>query len=448
MCSRDCSEDEAVCPEGFTCGDLSGGRYCLQGCVADEGCRDGMICVVGQCRLAVGWDRPCEENADCESGICHEGRCNLECHAAGACPEGLSCIDPGSGVPVCLVHNPPPSGPGTSGENCTFDECAADHICVSRTDRPANDPNAYCSRSCGSELDCPADMTCRGTQLNFESDPILRCVPREYCERCSYDTQCGIEGDLCVSRDPLRGAGRHCSRSCDPEREGTCPTDSTCREALWCAADRAWVADCEWCSDEEACGAAEDGPVHQCFHDYGACEGDGSEYCAPCYVDADCPEGGICNFDQYTANNYCTMPCPEEEGVYRCPPEHSCFMIEGIDDPQCLPRQGSCSHPSGGITTCFVCEGMGDCISGQCLPWNLTPGYPMVCWEDCPGGDADCPDFTVCHPLSDGSGNTFNLCGPPEGWTCVRVQICQEECPDGPGECPSDARSECRGYRP
>ncbi len=448
MCSHDCSEDESVCPEGFVCGDISEGRYCLMSCVADDGCREGMICVVGQCRTPVGWGQPCEEHADCQSNVCHEGACNRECHGPNDCPDGLTCLYGGGDIPLCLEYSPPPDGPGTSGDNCTTAECADDHDCISRTARPANDPNAFCARSCLNELDCPLDMTCRRTQLSYESNPVLRCVPRELCERCAYDGQCGFDTDRCVSQNPLRGRGRYCSRSCDPESPGTCPTDTSCHEALWCEADQSWVADCSWCSDEGSCEPAEGGPVHQCFHDYGSCAGDGSEYCAPCYVDADCPDGGVCWFDQYFANNFCTMPCPMEGGAPACPREHSCYDIDGFDEPQCLPRQGSCSEPSGGVTTCYPCDGPGDCVSGFCLQTSPT-SRTMHCLEDCPRGDTDCPPFTVCElvTLNTGSGSIQrDLCIPPRDWSCVHVQYCQEECPDGEGECPSDAREHCRDY--
>jgi hypothetical protein len=469
MCSHDCAEDPGVCPDGFACGDISGGRYCLQSCEEDDDCRDEMICVIGECRTpmplraaceehddcesgvcyeercdtAVGFGWDCDDDEDCHSGFCYDGSCNVECHSPRDCGEELSCIDLGDGIPVCLEYSPPD---GPYGENCTYESCDEDFTCLARTPAAANDPYAYCTRGCDDELDCPADMACRRTQRPNRNESELRCVPRLYCERCSYDGQCEA-GGRCVSQAPDRGPGRYCSQTCDPERAvNTCPTDSTCHEALWCAPDRAWVADCEWCSDPDLCETIEDEPVYQCFHDYGACAGEGSDddYCAPCFVDDDCPEGGFCNYDQFAHNSYCTAPCPDgEEGG--CEYEHACFYFEDVEEPQCAPRAGSCSHPSGGVTTCYPCDDFTDCVSGQCLPWDLAQGSWNSCWEDCEF--TDCGPYSECYQLSDTSTEpptVFHLCGAPDGFTCVQVEVCVEECPEGPDSCSDDAPARCR----
>lgn len=435
MCSMDCSED--ACPEGYVCGDISGGRYCLSACTDDAGCRDGMICVAGACRLAVGWGAPCEEDEDCGEGACYEETCNRVCRGASECPEGLACVDVGVG-PRCVEHGWP-DGPGTFGESCTFADCAGGYDCMSRTEDPGDDPEAYCTRGCLTDLDCPASMSCRRTQLFGEARTELRCVPRAYCERCAYDSQCG-PGDLCVSNDPAHGEGRYCSRACDIERPTrTCPTDSTCLQAFECRSDRSWVADCEDCSDPSTCGTAEGGPQYQCFEDYGACAGNGTDYCSPCFVDDDCPMGGHCAYEPYFQNSFCTEPCGPDNS---CPYEHICVTVDGLADPVCEPRTGSCSTPSGGQTTCYSCEDYRDCISGDCLPIDLASG-PLVCWEDCSNG-AECPPYTECVVLHDSEGNEYPRCTAQDGFTCTRAQLCQEDCPEGPSSCSAEARDYCR----
>jgi hypothetical protein len=499
MCSYECADDAEVCPDGFSCGTIAGGRYCLAVCDDDDDCRDDMICVVGECRgegtfgdgcgedadcasgfchagacstrcdeqgdcaegvscvdlgdgtgacVDLGYGDECETHGECASGICHEGRCNVECHAERDCVAGRSCVDLGDGVPICVEYIAPTGGEGTWGEGCTFGECADGFDCLARTADPGDDPYAYCSRSCLNDLDCPADMTCRRTQQGDEGGVGLRCVPREYCERCAHDGQCGSLDERCVSQDPRRGAGRYCSQTCDPERAvTTCPTDSTCHEAQWCQPDRAWVASCEWCSDPERCGASESGAVFQCFHDYGACAGGGEDYCSPCWVDEDCPEGGHCRYEPYTANSYCTTPCTEEGEVRTCPYEHYCqqFGLPFENRFECLPRQGSCSQPSGGQTTCYGCAGFGDCVSGLCLPEELQDGRPTVCYEDCAAGPQECPPYTQCNRYSDADGNAVFLCARHEDLrNCGEVLNCREECPEGPSSCSDAARSYCR----
>jgi len=369
MCSMECADDD--CPDGYVCGDISGGEYCLASCTDDGGCRDGMICVAGACRLSVGWGAECEEHEDCVEGACYEGACNRECRAAAECPADQSCVDVGEG-PRCIEHTWP-EGEGTFGASCSVVDCADGYTCVRRTEDPGDDPEAFCSRSCLTDIDCPGSMSCRRTHHPGESSTTLRCVERDYCERCAYDSQCPA-GDLCVSNDSARVEGRYCSRVCDPERPvSTCPTDASCHEALWCEADRSWVSDCSHCSDEESCDNAES-PRYQCFEDYGACYGNGSDYCSPCFVDDDCPSGGHCMYESYSANFFCTEPCGADSA---CPYEHQCVNIEGLSEPVCMPRTGSCSVPSGGMTTCFGCEGNADCVSGDCLNSDLTnPSAP------------------------------------------------------------------------
>jgi len=319
MCSTDCSDDE--CAEGYVCGEISDGEYCLAACEDDDGCRDGMVCVLGACRTAMETGAACEEDGDCQGAVCFAEMCTTTCDGVGQCsegegcltvegrrictaldsaacrgkadcPAGLECIDDGRGDTYCVEYTAPESGAGTSGESCSFADCAGGYECMSRTRDPSDDPYAYCSHECGSDLDCPADMSCRQTQLSFEDSPTDRCVLREFCESCGYDSQCGSADNLCLSGSEERGAGRYCSRECDIELPvSTCPTDSSCHEALYCAADRAWVSNCEQCSDPESCGSAEGGARHQCFSDWGACAGSGGDddYCAPCHVDSDCP---------------------------------------------------------------------------------------------------------------------------------------------------------------
>lgn len=499
MCSHDCADDETVCPEGSVCAAISGGRYCLDACEEDDDCRDDMICVVGVCRgeggfsdecgesddcrsgichdgacsqtcndhgdcpegatcldvgapdnlcLDLDFGEECETHDDCGSGICHDGSCNLECHHPDDCVEGLACIDTGDGVPLCLEYDPPAGGESEYGESCTFADCADGFDCLSRTDDPLNDPYAYCTRSCLNALDCPADMTCRQTQNAGEEDVVIRCVPRGYCERCAYDAQCATGDDRCVSQDPRQGPGRYCSQTCNIDNPVTsCPTDSTCHEALWCAPDRAWVADCEWCSDPEQCGSADGDPLYQCFHDYGACSGNAEDYCSPCFTDADCPSGGQCWHDPYFANSFCTAPCEEDGGRRTCPEEHMCvqFGLAYQNDYQCMPRQGSCSDPSGGLRTCSGCSTNGDCLSGFCLPENITAGTgAQVCWEDCSGGDSECPPYTQCLSFTDGDGNPVYLCGARDDFfNCSEVAHCLRECPEGPDSCSDDARTYC-----
>lgn len=434
MCSRDCSS--ASCPDGFVCSDFAEGRYCLAGCSSSEECRDGMACVSGACQLSLPWGASCTDDSECTEGACYEGTCNRTCGQPSDCPDPLSCVDVGEGT-RCVEHTWE-TGEGTFGYPCALNDCAVGYDCLSRTWDHSGDPEAICTGFCQNDLGCPPWMTCRLTQGAGDIEAQKRCVIRDYCESCAFDAQCPAD-HRCVSDSPAAGDSRYCSNVCDPERPlSTCQTDATCQEAFWCEADRIWVSDCVQCSDADSCGSAPDGAVYHCFEDYGACHGSG--YCAPCFVDDQCPEGGNCFYETYTQNSFCSEPCGTNN---ECPEESICVNTDDLPDPVCIPRTGSCSIRTGGQISCDDCVDYRDCVSGFCISENPNNPYgPTVCWEDCPNGDDDCPHYTQCYELSDGTA-TYNLCGPQEDLSCNSVHVCRQFCPGGPDACHSDAPDYC-----
>jgi hypothetical protein len=319
-------------------------------------------------------------------------------------------------------------GPGELGASCADADCDSGYVCLGRGEE---DASAYCSKQCTSDLDCGPEMVCRGT-LDGDGNPIDYCFNRGFCEPCQFDGQCGFATEKCVAANPAVGGSTYCSTICDPSQSDTCPVDTTCMEAFFCEDDNVWVADCAWC--DGACNPG-DPQIYQCFHDFGACIGDGT-LCTPCNHSGQCDSGGACLTATDNGNQYCSAPC---DGNGRCPDGFWCVEVTGLGD-QCVPRRSSCSEPSGGQESCDLCETLFDCVSGSCLEF----GWGQVCFEECTPGLDECPAYTACEQVDDIHGLSWNLCMPQAPIDdCTKLEECQEHCPTGPASCDGNQPTYC-----
>lgn len=472
ICTSLCSV--LPCPKGTTCLFIAGDHYCMPTCTQNSKCRTGYTCVLGVCRPPVGPGEACEEGTDCTSGICEGGICSTTCATQNECPDGLYCdvgaghcvldsCDAASGVCLrpcdlhedcaegtyctetvtgelrCKVVPEVPPAAGTLGASCPFGGCESGLTCRTVGE---GDPDAYCTRACTAEADCNPDMLCRD-----DGGSGSVCVRRAYCESCKFDGQCGFSNQRCVSSDPaVAPQEAYCSTSCDPALPRTCPLDTLCMEAQFCASTGTWVADCSWC--EGQCGPM-GAPVHQCFHHAGTCVGDGG-LCDPCLHSGHCDEGaclsvfGPDNFGQESLS--CTAPCGTGG---TCPDGFWCIDVTGLG-PQCVPRTGSCLEPSRGKEICAYCSSetisgiIGDCERGICLP---TPNLSR-CFDFCGTGYPDCPPYMVCKSVTEYGGD-WDVCQPNDATpvdlenNCNHWQTCITECPEGPDSCSASAPSYC-----
>jgi hypothetical protein len=207
-------------------------------------------------------------------------------------------------------------------------------------------------------------------------------------------------------------------------------------EAQFCAETGTWVADCSWCNGE--CGPL-GAPTYQCFHDYGACSGDG-DLCAPCLYSDQCVEG-LCLTGFSQSNRTCSAPCDSSN---QCPDDYYCVQVTGAGN-QCIPRTGSCTAPSGGRETCEFCSDIiADCRRGFCL----TLGGLHYCLNECGPGLPDCPPYQTCGTVQE-YGVDFQVCVPDDATPvdlngdCNQWRNCMDECPTGPDSCSANAASYC-----
>jgi len=406
--------------------------YCMPPCENNNDCRDGYTCWSGHCRPLASLGEFCEEvedcklcanDASCPAGAlvgCREGVCSVECDNSVNCPAGTYCgysTDAYWCVPVDFE-----TGPGGPGDSCALQSCADGFDCFSTG---AEDALAFCTIDCTTGRDCPPDMVCRDPG---DGTPI--CMPRDFCESCDLDIQCGYQTDRCLATDPsVEDGGRYCSRLCEPTRPNSCPLDSRCAEAFYCESLGAWVSDCAWC--DGACEAAAP-TTYQCFHDYGSCVGEGA-LCEPCHINSECDAAGRCLSLQGKDNWVCSAPC--DRNVF-CPDGYQCMQV-GTNNYQCMPRTGSCTKPSLNGEHCRSCSDWSDCLRGACLPANGDVNGQFQCLNECID-NADCDPYSTCRSLVLTGYGTYptKVCLPTTTVsTCQNWITCDTQCPDGPATC-------------
>jgi hypothetical protein len=137
---------------------------------------------------------PCDENRDCESGVCVAGpegnECALPCE--DECPEGWMCKDSGQWGNVCYFGAVQQCKPCTASDECggVLDECR----------QVGTAPGTFCTQHCNDTVVCPDDHMCSNGQ----------CVP--------------LTGS-CVCTAELNGTSKNCERA---NASGTCQGESVC----------------------------------------------------------------------------------------------------------------------------------------------------------------------------------------------------------------------------
>ena len=152
-----------------------------------------------------GFGDPCEDNADCESALCHRpdesmpGACTQEC--MGMCPDGYACRTVPVGVGEATVCVP---AEDTFCQPCTINADCGDttDMCVELTD------GRFCVIDCeGDPGVCPAGFTCQEVAGAGDLITGMQCMP--------------LSGLCCVDADgDLRGDGAGCrAGDCDDDNE-------------------------------------------------------------------------------------------------------------------------------------------------------------------------------------------------------------------------------------
>lgn len=254
--------------------------------------------------------RTCTDHVDCQSGLCHDGRCEAPLCGNGRLDEGESDVDCGGDCPRCEVGRVCDDGTDCDTGNCEDGVCAMALCANERQDEGESD------------VDCGGD-----------------------CLRCDLGKQCNGASD-CASGECRDGrcAVPYCSDGIKGQAEtdidcggGTC---ARCKGGQACLVE----GDCTTGRCEEGvCGVPACDNGHQDGLETGVdC---GGAVCAPCEI------GGSCTVDEDCASRTCTARV--------CAEATAC--VNGVhDDNESDVDCGGACQPCGSDK---FCNGHRDCAA-------------------------------------------------------------------------------------
>ncbi|MSQ84189.1 MAG: hypothetical protein EXR77_15120 [Myxococcales bacterium] len=244
-----------------------------------------------------------------------------------------------------------------------------------------------CSKKCTGAGDCET-----GTFCNPQAADLI-CTPPRFCNGCTKNDECGVDG-LCLTGS---SGAKYCTRSCS-FGDNTCPPAASCKQFGSSINEFA------------------------CQPDYGKCVGDGAQ-CSPCAGQADCGSGAECYYSSATGERFCAKVC-KTGTTSGCAVGFVCSQPKGAPSSICLKSVGkeviaTCAKGDKGF--CEPCGADHECLSGRCALKNGK----KFCVEPTPcQGNKDCPHggvATGCVPSDNGKGT---ICSPPLSWGCQGYLAC------------------------
>lgn len=340
----------------------------------------------------------CSSNGDCQSNLCMAEKCTSLCQSMTECPLGFDCgqASPGDLQATCYARTYDQTSveSGGFGADCSLaskdskgaqcdpnatDPCAAGFYCLAKV---KCDINAYCTKACGLDTDCPPSYYCgtlRGPACDSDEDcPAQRptcseeklcigksCIQRSYCIPCMIDEQCGT-GSVCAA---LPSGERYCANVCTDQ--ANCPhpprnfdtTRSVGRPFALCTPD----------TTTRATAVSVCAPRSGFCHGGSAAAGVEGEntvcsWCRPGFPE-DCGDGLGCFVDDATGERLCTQNCTvnlQQSGRKWIATNDSCqaispylfcsFQNTGCYEGTSCRMEGLCSgDPAHYAISCFGC---------------------------------------------------------------------------------------------
>lgn len=334
------------CPYGLVGDPLSGCRLPATLCVNNNDCSAGQTCFGGLCQSICSKDNDCLSDERCLDNICKticntdakcggdqicENRvCQIGCRSDTICPDNQACLnnkcqDPCDSPNSCgecaecrvINHGVQCSCPsgflGNPLTSCVQPAIKCNGLCEC-------DSSGYCTKTCGSNLDCACSET---------------CIQGKCRAKCSASSSCA-RGHLCQNGICLPG----CRTSSDCANDKSC-ISGECKDPCLDAP----------CGVNALCRVSDHRTICLCPDGY---QGEPTRQCTPyeCLNDNDCEQGKYCGEDKA-----CRNPCLE---FGTCGINAQCHVVN---------RRAQCTCPSGLAGNPLIeCkqEGHKECLRNPC----------------------------------------------------------------------------------
>jgi len=350
----------------------------------------------------------CEENNDCDSGVCIETAGGKVCAqtCVDSCQPGFTCTkyDPGSGdaIYICTDNHLSLCSPCNADADCQV--YGTDALCVDH-----GIEGKFCGSACKADADCPTDYACTDVKIGG-GNTKKQCKLKDPKGVCS-----------CSQWAISNGKGTGCSTTNDV---GTCKGTRSCGKTGLSKCDAPVPAE-EKCDniDSDCNGKTDDIDAANFKCEQKAWFAAGSK--KACKADADCTEAGESCADDTKTCRKLIGACPGkascEKGKLKCVADKAPKqeMCNGEDD-DCdgdADEDYVWKHPADGTSvkiggTC----GAGLCAGGTVKCETLsaavcdTESVNKAPKDICNGKDDDCDGSVDEHACDDGNPCTTNTC--------------------------------------
>jgi hypothetical protein len=346
----------------------------------------------------------CDKQSNCANGYClnwggGHAYCGQHCNFSSQCPEGYTCAQL-TGYTQCLPVNEFCHSYGSNleyGEDCYGHQTCASGLCL------VIGGEAYCSKECTSDPECPNAMVC-------ENGYCFGTGNLSFGEVCEVHTDCATAYCVEFQKD------KKCTLPCG-KNGGTCPSGSQCLQDLVCVppGPRPNGATCyspdqcvgTYCEDLKCTQPCSWGcpPDTTCVD--GFCAGPAAG--GNCANGAECPGELFCMIPTGKAAGSCEWACnPTTETG--CPETRLC---QWWWDTKFEKVSGTCRIPNDGAKLGESCE---DKLCEVDLVCTLGYGTTKTCHHDCKlkANNLGCQIGQDCIDLGISGDPLRGACGWPD----------------------------------
>ncbi len=405
----DACNGDGNCANGY-CLKYDEGNYCGKNCTSDSSCSDNFYCY----DISGGTDQCVAENGHCgQTGgniqvgyfcygheTCKDGLCMAlpdDAYCSKECTSNSQC--PGwmkCIADLCLIGGSTPLG-----GSCGFHTDCASGMCLG-----ISDSEAVCTLTCLDAADCPAGFGCM-------SGYCLQGGSKAYGTDCQYDMEC--KSVSCMS---LGGGKKICTTTCSSNND--CPSKDPCTNGLCIPPGNGPFG--AKCASHLDCQS-------------GFCAAMSNKFCSiSCDSDAQCPakaacgSGGYCvpqqdpsnlctDDDDCPGNDFCDQPSANEPGL--CLASCNPFADVGCDEwYDCTWHYvgwsdsiyGICQDTNGGGQEGHVCDPSADPCRPHLFCANVG-GTGKRCYRDCDATtNFGCKSYEACLSLGINSDPHHGVC--------------------------------------